>query len=478
MEHPTEHQPVNLLWSGLALFAASGILYLTNDWPIGSPAGHSDIDLGWPLAYAMTTVVFLSLLLIVDREPPRALRQWASRHISAKRATLLLHVAGLAFYGVTAVALVRRLAADGWEVNEATMAIAIVGCAGLLIWSALRPSLVKTLLSVAIAGLVLRLVAFWLNPLAVESSDMLPLIEAADKSLLAGLSPYQMYDLHAWPLPLTYLPGTWLTYLPAVVSGLDLRLVNATAELVVFGALAFSHRNRTQDSLPVGALVAMLIYLSPPVIIFDLYTEHPIFWMLAVVLFVLLATGRIWAAAVVWGIALASSPFALPLSPFVALHLARTASPRQWWKLAALTAAPFLTLLVPFVVWAPQDFFYGMVTWLNDLDIAGRSAWVVHSHQQLFTIGFAGWFWYAGWEQALKPIQAILVSAVLAWYWKRGWKADWLLPHASLWAYTLFICFNIVVWPRYYAPALCLAALTAIQRLGAQPAVAARPTVC
>lgn len=477
MERSAGYRLTDLLWPGLALFAANGILYLTNGWPSGSPTGHPGVDLKWPLVYAATTLVFLFLLFIVNREPPRALRRWGSKHVSDRRTVLFFHTAGLVFYGITSVALTRRLATRGWEANEVVLAMAMVGCAGMLIWSALQPfSVKKTLFSVAIAGLTLRLLAFRLHPLAVGTSDMLPLIESANKSFLAGTSPYRLYDLHSWPLPLPYLPGTWLAYLPAVATGLDLRLVNAMAELVVLGALAFSHRNR--NSLPTGILIAVLIYLSPSVVIFDIYTEHPIFWMLIVLLFTLLAARRIWATTLIWGVALATSPLTLVISPFVALHLARATSPKQWWKLGALAAAPFLALTVPFVVWAPQDFFYGTFTWLNDLNIVGRSAWVVHGHQQLFAIGFTGWFWYAGWQQALKPIQAALVLAVLAHCWKRGRKADWLLPHSSLWAYTLFICFNPVVWPRYYAPALCLAALTAICRSNAQPAVAARPAAC
>ncbi len=448
MEHSATYRLINILWSDLALFAASGILYLTNDWPSGSRTSHPGLDLKWPLVYAVTTVVFLFILFTTNREPPGRLQQWAIKYVNDRWITLFFHVAGLSFYGVTSVALIRRLAANGWETHEALLAVVIVGCAGMLIWSAFQPfSLKKSLFSVAVAGLALRLVAFWLNPIAVESAAMLPLIEAANKSFLAGLSPYRLYNLHSWPLPLSYLPGTWLAYLPAVATALDPRLVNAMAGLVVLGALALSHHNRVHNSLPLGTLIAMLIYLSPSVVIFDIYTEHLIFWMLIVLLFTLLAAGRVWAATLIWGIALATSPLTLVISPFVALHLARAISPKRWWKLGALTLAPFLALMVPFVVWALQDFFYGAFTWLNDLNIVARSAWVVHGHQQLFVISFAGWFWYAGWEQALKPIQAALVLTVLAYYWKRGRKADWLLPYSSLCAYTLFVCFNPILWP-------------------------------
>jgi hypothetical protein len=265
-----------------------------------------------------------------------------------------------------------------------------------------------------------------------------------------------------------------LAYLPAVVAGLDLRLVNALAELVILGALALGQHSRAQDAMPVGVLIAMLIYLSPAMIIFDMYTEHPIFWMLIVVLLTLLSAGRNRAAALTWGMALASSPFTLAISPFVALHLARATPPRQWWRLAVLTGAPLLVLLAPFVIGDWQSFFYGTFIWLNDLDIVGRSAWVVHGHQQLFVIGFAGWFWHAGWERFLKPVQAILLLAVFAHYWRHSHRVCQLLC-SSLWACTLFICFNIVIWPRYYAPVLCLAALSVICRLSPRCAAAATP---
>jgi len=478
VENATRPRPIALLWAGLALFAASAILYLTNDWPCGSPVNHPDVDLKWPLVYTATTVVFLFLLVVANQEPPSKVRQWVDGYVSARRTTALFHVAGLVFYAITSVALVRRLAASGWQTGEMAVAMIVVGCAALLIWSAFRPvSLGRTFLAVAVGGLVLRLAAFWLNPLAVDSSDMLPLIKAADESLLAGSNPYRLYDLHTWSLPLPYLPGTWLAYLPAVAAGLDLRLVNALAELVILGALALGQHSQAQDAMPVGVLIAMLIYLSPSIIIFDLYTEHPIFWMLIVVLLTLLSAGRNRAAALTWGIALASSPFTLVISPFVALHLARATPPRRWWRLAVLTGAPLLALLAPFVAWDSQSFFYGTFTWLNDLDIVGRSAWAVHGRQQLFAIGLAGWFWYAGWERILKPVQAVLLLVVFAHYWRHSHRAGQLL-RSSLWACTLFVCFNIVIWPRYYAPVLCLAALSVISRLSPRCAAAATPAAC
>jgi len=477
MKKSATPHPVDVLWSGLGLFAVNGVLYLTNDWPSGSSVIRPISGLKWPFVYAATTLLFLSLLFVMNRRPPRVLRNLAGKHVDGRLTEQLLHAAGLVFYGITSVALTRRLAAGGWRAHKVAPIIAMAGCAGALIWPILRPISVKRrLLAVAVAGLILRLIAFWLTPLVVESADMLPLIKAANESFLAGASPYRLYNLHSWPLPLPYLPGAWLAYLPAVALGLDLRLINALAELIVLGVLAFASRNR--NSSPLGVLVAMLIYLSPSIVIFDIYTEHPIFWMLIVLLLALLAAGRFWIAALVWGVALATSPFALTASPFVALYLARATSPKKWWKPAALAAASFLALTAPFVVWAPREFFHGTFTWLNDLDIVGLSSWAIHGHQQLFAIGFAGWFWYFGWEQALKPVQVALVLAILVYYWKRRREAGALLSCSSLWAYTLFVCFNVVIWPRHYGPTLCLAALTIVHRLSAQPDGAGKPAAC
>lgn len=456
------------LWAGFILCVASGLLYWTNDWPTGTPPDNTNINLTWPIIYTGATLIFISLLILGTRKPP-LLFERATKHISEIRAVKLLLFAGLLFHSIVAIALLRRLSRDSWTPSEIGIACVIGVSVALLVWVLIRSALSirLTLIYIGAAGLLLRLAAFGIMPLDREQADMLPLIQVASKTFLVGSSPYRLYDLHSWPLPLTYLPIKWLAYVPTIAAGLDLRLTNAIAEIVVLGVFIFSRPITEKDNndLSVDILLSGLLYLSPAVIIFDWYTEFPVFWGITLTLYGFLLREQFWMATVVWGLSLATSPLNWVISPFIAAYLAGRMSLHQWLKLCALAAFTALVITLPFVLWSPQEFVFGTFTWFNDLSIAGRSSWILANHRQMFQIGFAGWFWYLGWENALKPVQALLVLLVFAVFWQNRHKVEWLLL-SSLWAYTLFIFFNVIIWPYFYVLPLWLLALFVISAKG------------
>ncbi len=451
------------VWIGFIICIAGGLLYLINDFPTGTPPDTININLAWPIVYTSVTFIFSSLLILGIRKPPLQLEYWVEKHVSERRIIKLFLFACLIFYLVISIALFRRLSRDGWFADEIGVFIVISVSAGLFVWALIRDISVRlAVVYISVAGFLLRLAAFWSVPLDVEQADMLPLIESACKMFLSGSSPYRLYDLHSWPLPLTYLPVKWLAYLPAVIAGLDLRLTNAIAEILVLWIFIFSRPTPEQKhDFRTDILVGGLLYLSPAIIIFDWYTEFPVFWGITLTVYGFLLREQFWVATVIWGLSIATSPLNWVVSPFIAGYLFSRVPLYQWLKLCTLAAFTALLVTLPFVLWSPQEFVFGTLTWFNDLSIAGRSSWILANHRQLFQIGFSGWFWYFGWENALKPVQALLVILVFALFWKNRQKTEWLLL-SSLWAYTLFCFFNVIIWPYFYILPLWLLALSVI----------------
>lgn len=76
-----------------------------------------------------------------------------------------------------------------------------------------------------LAGLGLRAFDFIAVPIDARRADMIPLVGVAVARFLEGHDPYVLYGM-PWPLPLTYMPLTWLAYVPAVLTGIDLRGLN------------------------------------------------------------------------------------------------------------------------------------------------------------------------------------------------------------------------------------------------------------
>src|SRR5262249_17918037 len=109
--------------------------------------------------------------------------------------------------------------------------------------------------ALAAAGVAYRLSAIARTPLDPQQADMLPLIAAPGRKLVAGGNPYDRahpfqagvdaLDARSAAAPLVaasgpwvayvppWLPGLWLPYVPATWAGVDLRLVGLGAALVV-----------------------------------------------------------------------------------------------------------------------------------------------------------------------------------------------------------------------------------------------------
>lgn len=328
----------------------------------------------------------------------------------------------------------------------------------LLLWRA--PAPIYAAAVVAALGSIVRLVSYAHVPITPERGDMLPLVQGALTELLAGRSPYTIYTM-PWELPLTYLPLTWLAYLPAWVLGVDIRLTNLLAELAIAGWLAWlaaQHHGSPGWRTHPGLLLWAVVFLLPTSLHWSQVTTGPVQWLALCAVLALLAAGRHRLGAFALGLAGATSPLTAVVAPFALLTWLRSG-----WRAAAgralVAALVALVCIAPFLLWAPGAFVYGAWRWFNDNTLFPALRWEM-DHTWARMVGFSGVFWRRGLEDLLKPIQAGLIVVVAAFYWHSGCSPRRLAPFVAA-AFLLFTLFNPVLWPYLYTPAL-VAALVAV----------------
>ncbi len=205
-------------------------------------------------------------------------------------------------------------------------------------------------------AIALRVAAIASYPLDPDVADMLPAIRVAADRLLAGTVPYAPIDLGAHTVPVAYLPGMWLPYVPLVALGLDLRWLNVGALLVVSGLLAALGAHCRAAS-GVTALVGLFLFNPVLVARGDLYTGPA--WLVIALAAVLLARAPRWTG-LVMGLGAATQQIALVAIPGAVGYLVRRLGRRP--AAASLAAGALLALLAvaPFVVAAPDAFVYGI----------------------------------------------------------------------------------------------------------------------
>jgi len=204
-------------------------------------------------------------------------------------------------------------------------------------------------------AVAVRVAAIASYPLDPDVADMLPAIGVAADRLLAGGVPYAPIDLGAHTVPVAYLPGMWLPYVPLVALGLDLRWLNIGALLGVAGLMAALGAHRRSAS---GAAALVGLFLFNPVLVArgDLYTGPA--WLLIALAAVVLARWPRWSGLLL-GLGAATQQIALLAIPGAAGYLVRRLGRRP--AAASLAAGALMALLpvAPFVLAAPDAFVYG-----------------------------------------------------------------------------------------------------------------------
>ena len=305
------------------------------------------------------------------------------------------------------------------------------------------------------AGLILNLILISKIP-HTDGANMLEIIEAAARNFISGNNPYHLYAGIA-ETPFGYPPGLWLPYALLVYVGLDTRVFNVIA--VVLIALLFERGLRVDPAKRVAILGATLypFLLSPPVSVMLVHGHVWSYWLLLLIMATLLVQERYFVAAIVFGLVLASRQPALwivlPLCGYLASRLGWMATLR----LALIAVATYATLVMPFAFSKGAEFW--RVMYLGIADIS-----TIQPH-----ISASVWLSPAGLDAVLKPAQAAVLLAAMFWLYRRKADLSAFLLVTGI-AYIWAVYFNNYAVRYVYFPGFFLLMAGMVMRLGVHDA--------
>ena len=295
------------------------------------------------------------------------------------------------------------------------------------------------------AGVAFSIACFPLTPMR---SDMLPLIAVADARFLSGHFPYIVYTIWNGTDFLTYLPLTWMAYLPASILHIDLRWMNVIFSLSAAGITYFSVSVRHR--LYAACLLSAFLLLPYVQFRHELYSSLQ--WLVFAIAFRFCRRGRWLAASVALGCGAAASQLFWLIIPFFLLFLLLKEGWRTCAVALALIVAAAAVWILPFLLAAPQQFL------LCVLGHWATTPWMGH---YLPTRPYNASFWISvalvhlgvGSFRNLQRVQTLaLVLLFLAALRQRP------QTQADLWrwctaAITLFSLTNFLLWPYFYVTA-------------------------
>jgi hypothetical protein len=251
-----------------------------------------------------------------------------------------------------------------------------------------------------IATLLPRL--YWMHryPVDAQYGDMLPLIQLAGEKFLSGAYPYTGYEL-PWPLPLTFFPGLWMSYLPALMLGSDLRWIGLCGTL---GCIILMGKN-IHSRAGLGVLVAFA--LLPVFHFFTVNGHTQSFWFMLCGFGYCFVQGMPLRAAFFLGLALATRQTALVLFPFAMLGWWRELGSGKAWRPGVLCAGLTGLICLPFFLINPDAFLFEPLRHYQELarsyqEGAGDPAYLLE------TFGFANLAHLGGFSQWLAPARLMV----------------------------------------------------------------------
>ena len=259
------------------------------------------------------------------------------------------------------------------------------------------------ILGVTLAFL-LALVPFSVRSFPFENgfSDIFLDIEAAGRSLLHGRSPYELQLSLGPERRCNYLPGLWLSFLPAVAVNLDPRflaaLYGAAFAFVVWRGMGAPHR-----ALATWFLV---LFLLNPWALLRQDTYIPAYLLGWGFFFLALRRGRDSWAAWCYGLGLSMHPFHWALLPVWLAWLFRRGGRGEAGKRLLQALGVAAVLILPFIAWDSRGFLEGAVFHFMEKKVA------VISHFGLVV-------WLGAWPGWL-AVLALVFLGVGAWGAWRG----------------------------------------------------------
>lgn len=330
------------------------------------------------------------------------------------------------------------------------------GVLGYLALAARRASIKALFFYTLGASALFRLVPIAYFPLTPLRSDMLPKIAQAAQRLLEGLQPYGYLMLGPTKSAfMNYLPGTWLPFVPFVKAGLDVRYATFAA-LYVSVLLVWLWARKGGSPRRLDAVSILLIFfLATPYLHYRHEVYSPVQWLTTVLLVLAVWGGGPLLAGAAGGLALATVQWNWLLAVFLALYCRSRWRPGELARAGLLGLGVAASLIVPFALWGPGEFYTSAVAvyWNLGPDIPYPNM-----------IGFTSFIYAAGLGGWISFIQGGFVLGTLA----AGWREIGNFSEALRWATVALLGFmlvNIFVWTYFFLHLYLLTVLFLAARL-------------
>lgn len=341
------------------------------------------------------------------------------------------------------------------KVTSAPVWLSYVAISMLLSFGLARWNARAGIYFISAAGLILNLILIMKIP-HTSGANMLEIIEAAARDFIGGNNPYHFYPGIAGT-SFGYPPGLWLPYALFVFLGLDTRLFNVIA--VVLLALLFERGLKIDPEKRTFILGATLypFLLSPPVSKMLVHGHVWPYWLLLSIMAVMLVKERYLVAAIVFGLALATRQPALWIAPPLFGYLAARLGWLTTLRLSLIALATFAALVLPFALGKGAEFW--RVVYLGIADFS----------PDLLHINASIWLSSIGMDGLRRPVQAAALLGAMVWLYRR--KADlpaFLLVTGIAYIWTVY--FNNYAVRYVYFPGLLLLTAGMAMRLGTRDA--------
>ena len=307
---------------------------------------------------------------------------------------------------------------------------------------------------IVILGLFWRFQVYSGTEIHSKMGDMLPLIDQATDTFLAGEFPYKVYEL-PWKVTLTYMPGMWMPYLTAQFFDFDLRYTGLvfSAATMVFLLLATFKNSSEPEVLVVGWVVIVCFCLSPAIARFSINGHtYPLWFYVSVFCFCLIR-GHYKTAALFFALMLATRQTSIVYLPFVLMFFWRQNNLRLLAVCLVLMVAVCGSLCLPYALvdfktflLDPMEAYKKMAYW--DFQLGDKS-------YASGTIGLAYAIKTSGWMTDLSWLRYGLLALLplCAWYCVRDTFS--LLVSMGA-AGILFAVIAPVSWYYIYVPPILL----------------------
>lgn len=437
---------------GYLTLSAISIFLLINIMSIGQGLQHRFLNV-IPNYYAYVSLVFFITLLLLSYSVLRILR---AHDVEAQVSEWL----GLAMMSASFVSnlYLKSYALQGvpwWLLGFGTVAAAI---AAYMRWKS--RGAIYVFLG---AGSTFLLLLYFTMP---AGGDMLMTVAAAGKEFLSGKQPYRAYP-EIYPeqgfefsrnLVLTYLPGLWLSYLPAVAFGFNLKLINVMA--LVFFIVLFERILPVQQNR--ATLLALVFYpfILSHLLFFAVINVHTwLYWVLLSGLLLGLVYNRYLAAAICLGVAFATRQSALFLAGPILAYMLMRVNYRKIVFYTAIAICTFILICLPFAYNWPYEKGFIQHLFLRFTSLAD-DPYLVYKISAAWYLSYFGIVGWATWIQVtiialtMVLVRILSISDAARFSLLLGVMFLWLVffnPYAVPYVYypgMIFIAIGLVLLPK------------------------------